>query len=436
LSFASASIVHDFLAFSLYFLMSQLFRKEVLITPADHQFGSLVLAQSLGSWMLVGGAIVSTLVIVLFLFFGQYTKRANAVGVLMPASGLLRIFSPASGIVTQRLVAEGEQVKQGQALFVISDERGLAAGQTLASVQAQSVATRMASVEAERLQTEQLLLKTQQAQSERVQRIQSERDQLERELALTQARVQSAQNTLERNQKLEAEQYLSSQALARSQDDVIDVKSRYAALRRSALSLQREQAEAQNELAQMPSKRAAQLANFEQRRSALSQESNEAQSKMQTVVVAPANGTITAILSEPGNAVNTQPLATLLPSNSKLQAHLFIPSRSVGFVQAGQEVRMRYQAYPYQKFGQYLGHVEQVSRAQISPDALPPGMPALATEGGLYRVTVKLQSQNISAYGKDQTLISGMVLEADVLQDKRRLIEWVFEPIYSMKARV
>jgi membrane fusion protein len=51
-------------------------------------------------------------------------------------------------------------------------------------------------------------------------------------------------------------------------------------------------------------------------------------------------------------------------------------------------------------------------------------------------VTVRLAQQAITAYGKPEQLKPGMLLEADVLGEKRRLIEWVFEPLYSLKGKV
>jgi membrane fusion protein len=53
-----------------------------------------------------------------------------------------------------------------------------------------------------------------------------------------------------------------------------------------------------------------------------------------------------------------------------------------------------------------------------------------------YRITVTLARQTVTAYGKVELLKPGMLLEADVLGEKRRLIEWVFEPLYSLKGKV
>jgi membrane fusion protein len=44
-------------------------------------------------------------------------------------------------------------------------------------------------------------------------------------------------------------------------------------------------------------------------------------------------------------------------------------------------------------------------------------------------VTVALDSQTVAVYGYSQPL-QAELLEADIVQDKRRLYEWVLEPIY------
>ena len=79
--------------------------------------------------------------------------------------------------------------------------------------------------------------------------------------------------------------------------------------------------------------------------------------------------------------------------------------------------------------------------ARISRNALSSGkLGALvgnAQQGEPYcRITVALERQNITAYGKHEALKPGMLLDVDVLGEKRRLIEWILEPIYSLTGRL
>ena len=122
-----------------------------------------------------------------------------------------------------------------------------------------------------------------------------------------------------------------------------------------------------------------------------------------------------------------------------LEAQLFSPSRAIGFLQPGQRVLLRYQAYPYQKFGSYGGIVASVSRSGVSPSELAPQLAGLTSlfppNDPLYRITVTLDAQTAQAYGKQMRLAPGMQLEADIMTDSRRLIEWMFEPLYSLTGK-
>ena len=65
------------------------------------------------------------------------------------------------------------------------------------------------------------------------------------------------------------------------------------------------------------------------------------------------------------------------------------------------------------------------------------GIRAASADGGqpVYRITVRLKSQTIHAYGRTIRLQPGMLIDADILQDTRRLYEWFFEPLYSISGR-
>ena len=86
----------------------------------------------------------------------------------------------------------------------------------------------------------------------------------------------------------------------------------------------------------------------------------------------------------------------------------------------------------------HAGRVAAVAKtalpaAEIS--SLAAGNPGQPSEP-LYRITVELPRQSVTAYGKAYSLQAGMLLEADVLQDRRRLYEWVLEPLFSLTGKI
>ena len=163
-----------------------------------------------------------------------------------------------------------------------------------------------------------------------------------------------------------------------------------------------------------------------------------AQNEMARAVVlrAPRDGVVSAVLFKEGQMVSAgQPLLSLLPAGATLQAQLLVPSRAIGFIAPGNRVVLRYQAFPYQKFGQQYGRVDDVSRSALAPSEVAALVGEQAKEP-LYRVQVALDSQRVMAYGKAEPVKPGMVVEADILMERRRLIEWVFEPLYGIGRRL
>ncbi len=127
---------------------------------------------------------------------------------------------------------------------------------------------------------------------------------------------------------------------------------------------------------------------------------NEA--RREFVVRAPQDGVVTAITATPGQTVGAnQALASLLPAGAELEAEIYAPSRSVGFVKPGMQVLLRFQAYPYQKFGQYAATVRDVASTSLRPEELAlPGAAGGANGEPVYRIRVKLAKQSVQAYGK------------------------------------
>ncbi|AVJ19320.1 anibiotic ABC transporter [Serratia sp. MYb239] len=127
---------------------------------------------------------------------------------------------------------------------------------------------------------------------------------------------------------------------------------------------------------------------------------------------------------------------TVLEVGARLQARIMVSSRAIGFINPGQQVMLRYEAYPYQKFGVQRGRVLEVSTAALSPQEVMAITGDSNVHERLYQVVVELDKQSINLYGKDVALRSGIKLEADFLIEKRRIIEWVFEPLYALGHRL
>jgi membrane fusion protein len=120
----------------------------------------------------------------------------------------------------------------------------------------------------------------------------------------------------------------------------------------------------------------------------------------------------------------------IIPSESILRAELFVPTRGIGFVRPGQEVRILYEAFPYQQFGTYGGRVNEISQTILTKsDASGP----IELKEPAYRVTVALDRPDIDAYGKRIPLQADMLLSADIILEKRSVMRWLLDPLLSVR---
>lgn len=152
------------------------------------------------------------------------------------------------------------------------------------------------------------------------------------------------------------------------------------------------------------------------------------------VLTAPQAGVVTSVLAEPGKNVVPSNVLASLSNDTDLEAEVYLSSREAGFVKPGQSVRLRYSAYPYQRFGQYDGHVKHVARTPSSPSELPAQISQ--SNEKLYRAKIALDSQNVMSNGRAEKLMPGTQVEVDILQEKRSLLKWVLEPLLRARGKV
>jgi len=412
-----------------------LFRQEVIDARRGDWLGGINVAAPLSRWLLTVLSLALAAAILMFLTLGEYTRRESVTGQLVPSAGLLNVTAINAGTVTQVYVQDGQAVRRGDALIEISSEQNSAAlGDTHALVSHQ-LDDQRARLQSD-LQNQQLVY-TQQVDAlrDKVVLLHSQIAQINAQLDIQKQQATSAQNLLNRIKPLGAKGYVSALQIQQQESTMLDAQAQYKTLMRQQLDLHQQANTAAQQLAQLPLDASTQRNDTERKLADIGQ--SQAQNEMQRAVVlrAPQDGSVSSLLSKQGQMVTAgQSLLSLLPSGSILQAQLLVPSRAAGFIEPGGRVVLRYQAFPYQKFGQHYGHVAEISRSALTPaevTALTGNSPQQNQEP-LYRVQITLDSQAVLAYGKAEGLRPGMALDADVLMERRRLIEWVFEPLYGL----
>ncbi len=419
--------------------MGTLFRPEALEHRQREWLGSIQLTRPVSLAVLTCFAVLVAASVATYLVLGEYTRKARVTGYLAPDRGVIRLVAPQSATVVESQVSEGRAVRRGDVLFVLAVGQVTPSGDTQAAVQ-DTLASRESILRSAARQRSSLERNQLAAVDAQIDEMQREFASMKAEADLQRQRLVLAEQALAQYESLRGDNFVSAAQVRAKAEDVLNVKAQLQGIERQRAARTREIAALQAQRRELPLRAEAAQGEINRDLAALAQQSAESEARQRIVVRAPQDGVVSGVLAEPGQTVTPAvALASLLPADAKLQAQLFAPSSAVGFVRAHQAVQLRYQAFPYQKFGHQAGEVLQVSRSPLQASelaglSLP--LAAGATGEPLYRITVSLDQQSVAAYGQAQALAPGMQLEADVLLDRRRLIEWLFEPVLGIAGRV
>jgi membrane fusion protein len=165
----------------------------------------------------------------------------------------------------------------------------------------------------------------------------------------------------------------------------------------------------------------------------LQQQRTGIESQRSYVVRAPATGRVTTVLTNIGSTANPgSPLMTIVPAGALMKAEIYAPSRAIGFLHAGQETKLLYDAFPYQRFGSFKGQVESISKVLIDPreTSIP-----LKLEEPVYKVTVLLERQSVQAFSQAYPLQPGMALTANIVLERQSFLDWLLTPLRAVANR-
>jgi len=144
-----------------------------------------------------------------------------------------------------------------------------------------------------------------------------------------------------------------------------------------------------------------------------------------TEIVAPSGGTVLEVADRSVGSVlrEAETLLTLVPDGADLYLEARMPSRDVGYVKVGDEVRIKLEAYPFQRFGTLNGILDV-----ISADSVP--MKQDDTQSQLvYRLQVRISDPLGALAARGIHVRPGLVATAEVKTGKRSIAAYVLDPI-------
>jgi hemolysin D len=154
----------------------------------------------------------------------------------------------------------------------------------------------------------------------------------------------------------------------------------------------------------------------------LTQESTKSQQRArQTQLLAPATGTVQQLAVHTAGGVVTpaQPLLVVVPDNAQVTAEVLLENKDVGFVNPGQAASIKFETFPYTRYGTVDAQVTQITADAVADEKL----------GAVFPVRLRLGQEFLDIDGKRIGVAPGMNLTAEIRTGSRRVIDYLWSPL-------
>ena len=404
-------------------MATQLFRQEVIEASRERLAGTVVAAvpprSKTYTWFILGFFVL----LVMVLIFGSYSSSAEVRGVVSYDNGIARVFSANTAEIRTIHVHTGQRVAAGDPLV------------TLALTQGQGgVAPQLAQLNAQDGEIARQIDLASVIGSSETRALQQQRNSLSdsiaslgRQRGIAAGQITLAESSLRRAMRLASEGAGTQRQVEDSRSFLLGRRSemeaigeRIIAQRESLRTLEADIGRKSLETSRSSSVLLAQRAALAEQRAQLSRSD-------QVTLTAPVAGIVGDVSVEPGQRARPDAsLVTVLPSNSRLEVWLYAPSRAIGFSRPGQRVRLRFDSFPYQRYGTGTGIVTEVARVPAEPGNIDSD---LQITEPVFRIRVRIDSFAPRATTSIDALRPGMTLSANLVLEERSLWQVLFGPI-------
>ncbi|EBJ7482296.1 HlyD family efflux transporter periplasmic adaptor subunit [Salmonella enterica] len=376
-----------------------------------------------------------------FLFFviaEDYTRRVTVIGEITTWPRPVNIYSGVQGFVVERFVTEGQIVKKNTPLYQIDVSKSTRNGVVSTS--------HRSDILNQIRQVDNIITGLKDSKKTTL-------DTLEKQKIQYSAALQRSTDILHRAEdgirimKQNMDNYRQYQLRKLiTKDQLTNQETIYYQQQNSLLGLNSQNEQNALQLTSLESQIRIQAAEFDNRIYQMTLQRYELQKElvntdMESAVVirALSDGKIDSLSVSTGQMVSPgDSLVQILPDNVKHHyLVLWAPNSAVPYISAGDKVNIRYEAFPAEKFGQFSGVIQSVSRAPATIQEMrtyqgaPQNTPSLSEP--YYKILVKPDRQSITYGDRSRPLENGMKAQTTLFLEKRKIWQWMLSPFYDMK---
>ncbi|WP_404317668.1 HlyD family secretion protein [Klebsiella oxytoca] len=421
-----------------------LYRKEAIEHKKNHWKGKALLLSGMPAWLILTFSAIFLLILVITLRFCSYTQRIDVKGEVITYPHSINVYASQQGFVVKKFVETGDIVTKGDPLYELDISRSTING---------NVNTTMSAVISEKIKNaEEIISKTLKNKTETMEALNTQLHQYTISLKETNKMLANADIGLKKmKENLSSyDQYLKQGLITKDQFNY--QHSLYFQQQSTYQSLISQRMQLESQLTQLKSDLVTKAADFDNQVSNQKNQKNqindyknqrvESTANGNLIIKATSNGKIESVTVTVGQMVDKGSSLAQIKPTGKVEFYLvlWLPNNSIPYINPGDTVNIRYEAFPSDKFGQFPGKVLSISSVPASRQEMSEYTNVITNpnqqELALYKAIVKIEKTKFSYKNKTLELSSGLKAQAIVFLEERPLYMWMFTPLYKITQSV
>ena len=419
-----------------------LFRQEAINYQKAKWMGKALLIKGYSAWFVFLLSIFFIIVLVLAVIFGTYTRRINVPGEITTQPRAINLFSTQQGFIINSHVKVGDKVKKGDPIYELdvsqTTQLGNVTQKTIESInnQIKNISEIIETLK----ENKQITLNALKQQIDEYNKFHQDSLLLVKNAEKGMSEMyESMQNYADYQKKglINNEQFNNQRYLYYQQQN-------------SYQFLQNQIIQENLSIIQLNSELVTKIADFDNKISeyqfqlnALQRQLTEVNAKGTLIISAPSDGRIESLSVTDGQMVKTDDsLAQLIPANTdSYYLVLWAPNESVPYISVNDKINIRYEAYPYQKFGQFSGKIMSISKVPASSQEMSTYSSSPLSQNNVnyqayYKVMVSLDKQQMAKFNNKIKLTNGMKADITLFLEKRPIYQWMLSPFYDIQKSI
>ncbi|MXE20423.1 HlyD family efflux transporter periplasmic adaptor subunit [Escherichia coli] len=392
-------------------------------TEKNHRsdFGDIIIATTFSQRTITACSAIIFSCIILFMSFAEYTQKINVNGIVYPDKGIISIKSKQSGTLSALYIKSGDYINSGEKLLTIdasssthyfknNEESYREMFSKLSSISSRETQDNITTLEVKKKLTEKQIIQTKNSIAI-----------MERQVRLLNAAIHSQQVSFSKILDAYKKRYVSDIEKNNVEMQLIDKKMQLQSLNNEIstkdgqiISLEKELEDTTDRIKNIQNENKKESIDSLIKMYGIASDS-------ESILRATSAGKVAEVVDKIGEFVNAgDTILTVIPEGSVNQIVAFISPEFIGEIKKGTKVALKYDSYPYQRFGFEHGIIIDISRVPLQPEDIYTNF-GLKVENTCYRIVVEITEKK-----KQINIIPGMSLKVDIPTRKTSIIKWIF----------